>query len=100
MAANDVVLDKKVKQKIAEPKDWKVVLLNDDTTPMDFVTNVLVEIFNHTPTTAQEIMLNIHNKGSGIAGVYPFEIAESKTVETTTVARSNGFALQVKLEEV
>ena len=99
MADLSVVLDEKVKQKIKEPNDWKVIMLNDDHTPMDFVVGLLTEIFKHTPTTAQEVMLQIHNEGSGIAGVYTFEIAESKSVEATSIARSNGFPLQIKLEE-
>jgi ATP-dependent Clp protease adaptor protein ClpS len=91
--------DEKIKQKIVEPKRWKVILLNDDSTPMDFVIELLVNIFKHSQETAKEITMEIHNNGSGIAGVYSFEIAEVKAVEATTLARVNGFPLQIKLEE-
>jgi ATP-dependent Clp protease adaptor protein ClpS len=96
---SDVKIDEKVKQKIEEPKRWKVILLNDDYTPMEFVIQVLQEIFKHSQDTATNITMQIHNEGSGIAGVYNFEIAEVKAVEATTLARSNGFPLQVKMEE-
>lgn len=99
MAATDVQIDEKIKQKIQEPKRWKVVLLNDDVTPIDFVISLLVETFKHTQDTAKEITLEIHNNGSGIAGVYSFEIAEAKAVEATQLARGNGFPLQIKMEE-
>jgi len=99
MTTTDVQINEKIKQKIQEPKRWKVVLLNDDTTPMDFVVGILTEIFKHSQETAKEITLEIHNNGSGIAGVYSFEIAEVKAVEATQLARSNGFPLQIKMEE-
>ena len=66
---------------------------------MDFVISVLVEIFKHNPEAAQHIMLQVHETGSGIAGVYSFEIAEVKAVEATNSARTNGFPLQIRLEE-
>ena len=99
MPGTDIQLDEKVKVTITEPKRWKVIFLNDQATPMDFVVGLLVEIFHHTEATAREIMLAVHDTGSGIAGVYSFEIAEAKAVEATTLARANGFPLQIKLEE-
>ena len=66
---------------------------------MDFVVGILMEIFHHTDVTARDIMITVHETGSGIAGIYSFEIAEAKAVEATTVARANGFPLQIKLEE-
>jgi ATP-dependent Clp protease adaptor protein ClpS len=99
MADTDIQIDEKIKQKISEPKRWKVVFLNDDVTPIDFVIGLLVETFKHTQDTAKEITLEIHNNGSGIAGVYSFEIAEAKAVEGTQLARANGFPLQLKMEE-
>jgi ATP-dependent Clp protease adaptor protein ClpS len=95
----DVKIDEKVKQNVQEPKRWKVIFLNDDYTPMEFVMQVLQEIFKHSQDTATNITMQIHNEGSGIAGVYTFEIAEVKSVEATTLARSNGFPLQIKMEE-
>jgi ATP-dependent Clp protease adaptor protein ClpS len=99
MPSTDIQLDEKIKVNISEPKRWKVLILNDDSTPMDFVISILVEIFKHNPATAQNIMLQVHEEGSGIAGVYSFEIAEVKAVESTNQARTNGFPLQLKLEE-
>ena len=84
---------------VSEPKRWKVILLNDDSTPMDFVISMLMEVFKHTSDTAKEVMLEVHQTGSGIAGIYSFEIAEAKAVETTNQARTNGHPLQIKLEE-
>lgn len=99
MPTTEIQIDEKIKQKIQEPKRWKVVLLNDDTTPMDFVVGILTEIFKHSQETAKDITLEIHNNGSGIAGIYSFEIAEVKAVEATQLARANGFPLQIKMEE-
>jgi len=99
MSVADVKIDEKIKQKVDEPKRWKVIFLNDDHTPMEFVIGVLTEIFKHSQETAKQITLEIHNDGSGIAGVYSFEIAEVKAVETTNLARQNGFPLQLRLEE-
>jgi ATP-dependent Clp protease adaptor protein ClpS len=99
MPGTDIQIDEKIKVNISEPKRWKVIILNDDSTPMDFVISVLVEIFKHNPEAAQHIMLQVHEQGSGIAGVYSFEIAEVKAVEATNSARTNGFPLQIRLEE-
>jgi ATP-dependent Clp protease adaptor protein ClpS len=99
MATTDIQLDEKIKITVSEPKRWKVILLNDDTTPMEFVIQVLIEIFKHTHNDARDIMVTVHETGSGVAGVYSFEIAEAKAVEATNLARANGFPLQIKLEE-
>jgi ATP-dependent Clp protease adaptor protein ClpS len=99
MPGTDIQLDEKIKVVISEPKKWKVILLNDDSTPMEFVIGLLIEIFRHTNETAEDIMLQVHETGSGIAGVYSFEIAEAKAVEATNLARTNSHPLQIKLEE-
>jgi ATP-dependent Clp protease adaptor protein ClpS len=99
MTTTDIQLDEKIKLTVSEPKRWKVILLNDDSTPMEFVIGVLIEIFKHTENTAREIMLQVHEEGSGVAGLYSFEIAEAKAVEATNLARTNGHPLQLKLEE-
>ena len=99
MPSTDVQIDEKIKQKVSEPKRWKVILLNDDATPMEFVVDLLVEIFKHTVESAHNVMMQVHETGSGIAGVYSFEIAEAKAVESTNQARTNGHPLQIKLEE-
>jgi ATP-dependent Clp protease adaptor protein ClpS len=99
MPSTDIQVDEKIKIKATEPKRWKVILLNDDSTPMEFVIAVLMEIFRHTSDSARDIMLQVHEQGSGVAGVYSFEIAEAKAVEATNLARTNGHPLQIKLEE-
>jgi ATP-dependent Clp protease adaptor protein ClpS len=66
---------------------------------MNFVIQVLIEIFRHTDESAEDVTMQVHETGSGIAGVYSFEIAEAKAVEATNLARQNGFPLQIKLEE-
>lgn len=95
----EVKLDESIKKKIEEPRRWKVIMVNDDRTPIDFVISVLIEIFKHSPEQAEAITLEIHTEGSAVVGVYSFEIAEVKAVETTNLARTNGFPLQVKMEE-
>jgi len=99
MPSTDIQLDEKIKIKVSEPKNWKVILLNDDTTPMEFVIAVLMEIFKHSHNSATDVTMQVHETGSGIAGVYSFEIAEAKAVEATQTARTNGHPLQIKLEE-
>ena len=99
MPTTEVQIDEKIKNKVQEPKRWKVVLINDDTTPMEFVIEILTTIFRHSQETAKEITIEIQTAGSGIAGVYSFEIAEAKAVEATQLARSNGFPLQIKMDE-
>ena len=81
------------------PKLWKVVFLNDDKTPMEFVIEVLTGIFKHNEDRAKELTLEIHNTGSSVVGVYNYEVAEQKGLETTHIARANGFPLQVNIEE-
>jgi ATP-dependent Clp protease adaptor protein ClpS len=99
MSTTDIQLDEKIKIKATEPKRWKVILLNDDSTPMEFVIGILMEIFKHTSNSASDIMLQVHETGSGVAGIYSFEIAEAKAVEATNQARTAGHPLQIKLEE-
>jgi ATP-dependent Clp protease adaptor protein ClpS len=90
MPTTDIQIDEKIKQKISEPKRWKVIFINDDSTPMDFVVSLLTEIFKHTEASARDITLTVHETGSAIVGVYSFEIAEAKAVEATQLARTNG----------
>lgn len=96
---NDVQLDEVVKKELDQPLRYKVVLLNDNQTPVEWVIKVLTDIFKHTNETAEKITLTIHTEGSGIAGIYTYEIAEQKTIEATTESRNHGFPLQIKLEE-
>jgi len=95
----DVKLDEKIKVNYKEPKKYKVIFLNDDTTPMDFVIEVLLKIFKHTNDSAMRITMQVHEEGSGVVGVYSHEVAEMKATETVTLSRNHGFHLQIKLEE-
>lgn len=97
--ATETKIDEKVITTLQPPKLWKVVLLNDDITPMELVIDILINFFKHSETRAKEITMEIHNTGSGVAGTYPFEIAEQKGVEATKYARSNGSPLKIQVEE-
>lgn len=97
--SSEIKIDEKIVIKIQPPKLWKVVLLNDDKTPMEFVIELLSTVFRHSESGAKDITLEIHNSGSGIAGVYCYEIAEHKSVEATHMARTSGFPLRIQLEE-
>jgi len=99
MTGTDVRIDEKIRIHVAEPKRWKVIILNDDATSIEFVVSMLMEVFNHTAETAADVTLKVHHEGSGIAGIYSFEIAEVKSVEATNLARQHGFPLQIKVEE-
>ena len=94
------ITDTTVDVNVKEPDKYKVLLINDDFTPMDFVIYILVTIFHHSNEAAEEIMAQVHETGKGIAGIYPYEIAEQKAVESTTQARQNGHPLNVEIEEV
>jgi|TARA_B100000085_G_scaffold30150_1_gene24904 ATP-dependent Clp protease adaptor protein ClpS len=95
----DVQIDEKIKQKITEPLKYKVIFVNDDQTPMDFVVDLLIQIFKHSQESAKDLTMKIHQEGSAVVGVYTFEIAEQKGVEATNLSRSHGFPLQIKLEK-
>jgi len=94
----EVKIDEKVKIVITEPKRYKVIFLNDDKTPIEFVIDLLKSVFRHTDETAKDITLKVHNEGFAVVGVYSFEIAEQKGVEATNLARQAGFPLQIKID--
>ena len=89
----------KTREKTQKPSLYKVLLLNDDYTPMEFVVHVLQLIFNKNPEEATNIMLTVHQKGVGVCGVYTYEIAESKVTEVIDYARKNEHPLQCTLEK-
>lgn len=89
----------KTKPKVKKPSMYKVVLLNDDFTPMDFVVHVLQMFFGKSREEATEIMLSIHHKGVGICGIYPYEIAETKVTQVMDFCRKNEQPLQCTLEK-
>ena len=81
-----------------EPPLYRVVYLNDNQTTYEFVTESLIEYFNYTAETADQITIDIHESGSAVVAVLPYEIAEQKGVEVTMLARSQSYPLQIKLE--
>ena len=81
---------------VKEPGLWNVVLLNDDSTPMQFVVQILIEIFQKNSSEAYHIMMDIHEKESGIAGTYYKEIALQKQIDTVRVSQEYGYELKVK----
>jgi ATP-dependent Clp protease adaptor protein ClpS len=81
-----------------KPNMYKVILLNDDFTPMDFVVSLLEKVFNKGYEEAISIMLEVHNKGKGIAGIYTLEIAEQKAIDTFNLARKAKHPLQCIIE--
>ncbi len=99
MTQEQAALSEKVKSKIQEPKRYKVLFLNDDQTPMEFVIELLVKVLHHSESVARDLTLEIHNSGSAVVGVYSFEIAEQKGLECTQLSRENGFPLQITVEE-
>ena len=84
---------------IVEPKKFKVILLNDDYSTMDFVIEVLTTIFRKSVEEATAIMLNIHNSGKGICGIFTHEVASTKVAQVKNAARKNGFPLKAIMEE-
>lgn len=84
---------------LMEPKQYKVLLLNDDYTSMDFVVEVLMNIFHKSYQEAEKIMLEIHQKDRGLCGVFTYEIAETKVMQVGRLAREQGFPLKATMEE-
>src|ERR687892_2346140 len=81
-----------------KPELFKVLLLNDDYTTMDFVVEILESVFNKPPAEAYRIMMAVHTQGQGLCGVYPFEVAETKVATVIDRARDNGFPLLAAME--
>jgi ATP-dependent Clp protease adaptor protein ClpS len=90
----------RVERKIKEPALYTVVLLNDDYTPMQFVVEILEGLFQKSPAEAYRIMMQVHLNGRGTAGVYPWEVAETKVDTLTSLAREAGHPLQATIEGV
>ncbi len=89
----------KTRPKTKRPSLYKVLLLNDDYTPMDFVVYVLERFFNKQPEEATRIMLHVHQKGVGICGVYTYEVAETKVTQVTSFAHQHEHPLQCTMEK-
>jgi len=98
-AGNERGVATKARPKTKKPSMYRVVLMNDDYTPMEFVVMILMGIFKKTSEEAHRIMLNVHQKGVGTCGVYTFEIAETKVAQVMDAAKRNQHPLQCTLEK-
>ena len=93
-----VATEQQTQKKLARPKLYKVILHNDDFTTLEFVVALLMHVFHHSESDAQAIMLHIHQHGMGIAGVYTYEIAETKVAQVMELAEKAEFPLLCTLE--
>jgi ATP-dependent Clp protease adaptor protein ClpS len=89
----------KAKPKTKKPSMYKVLMLNDDYTPMEFVVHILERFFNKSRQEATRIMLHVHRRGVGICGVYTYEVAETKVTQVMDFARQHQHPLQCTLEK-
>jgi ATP-dependent Clp protease adaptor protein ClpS len=89
----------KTRPKTRKPPLFKVILHNDDYTTMQFVIDVLEAIFHKSPAEAHRVMMQVHTRGHGLCGVYPYEVAETKVTQVHDRAREQGFPLRASLEE-
>ena len=96
---HDTGLVLKTRQKTKKPSMYKVLMLNDDYTPMEFVVHILEHIFNKTQDEATQIMLHVHQKGVGVCGVFTYEVAETKAGQVMDLARHNQHPLQCTIEK-
>ena len=97
--ANELEIELDNDLEVSEPKKYKVLLLNDDYSTMDFVIDILTRVFRKTADQATQIMLNIHNNGKEVCGIYTHEIAATKVAQVKTLAREKGFPLKAIMEE-
>ena len=91
-------VEDEIEEDLEEPPLYRVLLHNDDYTTMQFVVEILMVVFNKSMEEATRIMLNVHQQGVGVCGVYPFEIAETKVNTVESLARENGFPLKCSME--
>ena len=90
----------KNKVKVSKPKHYKVIMFNDDYTSMEFVVDILINIFKKNLEEANKIMIEIHKSGKGIAGIYPYDIAVTKASVAMAMAEEEGFPFKLIVEEV
>ena len=96
--ATEVAPKQDTKRKLKRPRLYRVILLNDDYTTMEFVVWILQTVFHHGESTASAVMLSIHQKGAGIAGIYTHEVAETKVAQVLEYAQQEEFPLQCTME--
>jgi ATP-dependent Clp protease adaptor protein ClpS len=94
----DLAVDE-ARPKLKEPPLYRVVLINDDYTPMEFVVDILQSVFGMERTRATQVMLEVHTKGKGVCGVYNFEIAETKVAQVMGIAKQHQHPLLCTMEE-
>jgi ATP-dependent Clp protease adaptor protein ClpS len=99
MSHTEVTINEDVTIRFTTPKKYCVVVHNDDSTPMEFVIELLMVIYNHDQKSATDITMEVHEKSKGVAGVYFYEIAEQKVFESITASRNAGFPLSFTIEE-
>ena len=92
------LVTEEAKPRLKRPPLYRVILLNDDYTPMEFVVQVLEKVFSLDRTTATRIMLEVHTKGKGVCGVFTYEIAETKVAQVTDYAKEHGMPLRLSAE--
>lgn len=97
--ATNTELELITETRLKHPKKYKVLILNDDYTSMEFVINILMTIFHKSYQEAELIMLEVHKKDKGVCGVYTHEIAETKVMQVHKQAREHGFPLRAQMEE-
>ena len=89
----------RVKDKTTEPKQYNVIMLNDDFTTMEFVVSVLIEIFQKDEVTANQLMMFVHKNGRAVVGAYPYDVALSKTNKALDRAKAEGYPFRMTIEE-
>jgi ATP-dependent Clp protease adaptor protein ClpS len=89
----------KQKKKLKEPEEFRVILLNDHYTTMDFVVGILIQVFHKNEEDANRIMLDVHRKGKGMVGLYPYDIAQTKVNQVHAIAREHEFPLRCIVEK-
>ncbi len=97
-AETDAGVVSMTREEVKEPSMYKVLILNDDYTTMEFVVEILISVFNKSAEEATGIMLKVHKEGAGLCGVYTYEVAETKVDTVHTLAREKGFPLRCTME--
>ncbi len=97
---NNSLIKTQTKEKLKKPSLYKVLILNDDYTPMEFVVYLLKSFFNKSNEEATKIMLHVHQNGIGVCGIFSYEIAETKVIQVLDTSRKNNHPLQCTMEKV
>ena len=97
--ATQSVIKEKTDSKVKEPKQYHVIMLNDDFTTMEFVVEILIDIFHKEPAVAETIMMAVHKQGKAVVGTYPYDIAASKINKAIARAKAEGFPFRMTMEE-